>query len=62
MTDRCEKHPLSGGVVCGEFVCGSCYGERLLTEKMQKPRPKLTIDLTKGLFGRNDHYKLPEGE
>ena len=35
----CPKHPESGGLVCGEFVCGACYGEALLSEPYRPARP-----------------------
>lgn len=35
----CEKHPESGGMVCGEFRCGACYGEALEAEPYRPAKP-----------------------
>ena len=35
----CEKHPEAQGTVCGEFVCGFCYIDELVTRKVRHPKP-----------------------
>lgn len=57
---ECSKHPgRPMNVVCGEPVCGACYGERLMVERMPKMVQREPVDLSKGLFGRNEHYRPP---
>lgn len=58
--ERCLVHPESGGSVCGEFVCGTCYGERLLTDPMPKMRRLPEIDMTNGLHGHDLHFRYKE--
>lgn len=59
---ECSKHPgRPMNVVCGESVCGSCYGERLLAERLPRGPRGEAPDLSKGLFGRNEHYRPPKG-
>jgi len=57
---ECPKHPgRPMGLVCGSPVCGSCYGEMLLVERMPKGGYRFTgspMDLSKGMFGRDEHY------
>lgn len=56
----CEKHVIDMHLICDEWVCGACYGEKLLTEPIPKPSNFPPIDMSKGLFGRNEHYRGPE--
>jgi len=52
----CERHPESRGMVCGEFVCGMCYGERLLSEPMV-PAPRLSPYVL--VFDESRHVMVP---
>lgn len=55
----CEKHNTEPQLICGELVCGSCSGEQWEKEPLPKnPNPQ-TIDMSKGMFGRNEHYRRP---
>jgi hypothetical protein len=49
-------------LVCGEEVCGTCYGEALLTEPLPMLVQRGPIDLTKGLFGHDEHRRSQDGE
>lgn len=33
---NCKKHGTPMNEVCGEHVCGTCYGERLMTEPVRR--------------------------
>lgn len=61
----CEKHPESTGTVCGEPVCGTCYGERLLSEPFQTRRPVPPMPTYeccgKQYVVRSDHHRCKEG-
>lgn len=62
---ECQKHPgQQMNEVCGEPVCGSCFGEQLMTEpyaKNLRKQPTGFIDMTQGLFGTDEHYEPKPG-
>jgi hypothetical protein len=58
---ECPKHPgRQMNEVCGEPVCGSCFGEMLLTEPLPRRRPGPEPDLTFGLSGHHVHLNDPD--
>lgn len=58
----CATHGVETNEVCGEPVCGACYGEALLAERVStwRKNPTGVIDMTYGLSGHDDHYRPPE--
>lgn len=34
----CSKHEIEMQLICYDYVCGYCYGENLLSEKIKAPK------------------------